>query len=106
MQTLSRLNRTAVGKTAPFVLDFVNDPDDIRKAFEPYYDQTRLQDCTDAYQLNQLQHQLDGMQVYHHDEVQAFAEVFYRPEHLRQPDDHALMGAAVAARLRTVRGAR
>ena len=91
VQTLSRLNRTAAGKTAPFVLDFVNDPDDIRQAFEPYYDQTRLQDCTDAYQLNELQHQLDGMQVYHHDEVQAFAEVFYRPEHLRQPSDHALL---------------
>ena len=91
VQTLSRLNRTAAGKTAPFVLDFVNDPDDIREAFEPYYDQTRLQDCTDAYQLNELQHQLDGMQVYHHDEVQAFAQVFYRPEHLREPADHALL---------------
>ena len=89
VQTLSRLNRTAAGKTAPFVLDFVNDPDDIRKAFEPYYDQTQLQDCSDAYQLNQLQHELDNMHVYHHNEVQAFAQIFYRPAEQRQPDDHA-----------------
>ena len=35
-QTLSRLNRIAVGKQSPFVLDFVNDPDDIHNAFAPY----------------------------------------------------------------------
>ena len=42
VQTLSRLNRTAPGKAPPFVLDFVNDPEDIRSAFEPYYDRTEL----------------------------------------------------------------
>ena len=39
VQTLSRLNRIAPGKAPPFVLDFVNDPEDIRDAFAPYYDQ-------------------------------------------------------------------
>ena len=29
VQTLSRLNRTAMGKEDTFVLDFVNDPDEI-----------------------------------------------------------------------------
>ena len=38
VQTISRLNRVAQGKDAPFVLDFVNDPEDIRAAFAPYYD--------------------------------------------------------------------
>ena len=41
VQTLSRLNRTAAGKQPPFVLDFVNDPEDIRRAFKPYFDQTQ-----------------------------------------------------------------
>ena len=40
VQTLSRLNRVALGKAPPFVLDFVNDPEDIREAFAPYYDRT------------------------------------------------------------------
>ncbi|MDE0162318.1 MAG: type I restriction endonuclease [Acidimicrobiaceae bacterium] len=89
VQTLSRLNRTAAGKTAPFVLDFVNDPDDIRAAFEPYYDQTQLLDSSDPYRLNELQHQLDQTQVYHQAEVDEFAKIFYRPLQQQRPDDHA-----------------
>jgi type I restriction enzyme, R subunit len=35
VQTLSRLNRTAPGKTDTFVLDFVNEPEEIYEAFKP-----------------------------------------------------------------------
>ena len=38
VQTLSRLNRTCEGKDDTFVLDFVNDGDDIHEAFKPYYE--------------------------------------------------------------------
>ena len=38
VQTLSRLNRIAPGKSDPFVLDFVNKPEDIGDSFGPYYD--------------------------------------------------------------------
>jgi type I restriction enzyme R subunit len=38
VQTLSRLNRVAPGKDATFVLDFRNSADDIREAFQPYYE--------------------------------------------------------------------
>ena len=40
VQTLSRLNRTAPGKTDTFVLDFVNDAADITAAYAPFYEQT------------------------------------------------------------------
>ncbi|WP_433968289.1 type I restriction endonuclease subunit R [Tunturiibacter gelidiferens] len=40
VQTLSRLNRTTRGKTDTFVLDFVNEPDEIYKSFKPYYQVT------------------------------------------------------------------
>ena len=93
VQTLSRLNRTAPGKVPPFVLDFVNDPDDIRNAFAPYYDHTQLLRVSDPYRLEELKHELDGMQVYHHAEVQAFAQIFYLPQAKRHPDDHAHMEA-------------
>ena len=89
VQTLSRLNRVWPGKEAPFVLDFVNDPDDIRDAFAPYYDRTELLASSDPYQLEQLKHQLDGMQVYHGSDVEAFAKVFYLPQARHQPGDHA-----------------
>ena len=77
VQTLSRLNRTAAGKQAPFVLDFVNDPEDVRLAFKPYYDRTQLQEEADPYRLEELKHQLDQMQVYHWNEVEVFAQAFF-----------------------------
>ena len=95
VQTLSRLNRVAPGKEPPFVLDFVNDPEDIQAAFAPYYDQTRLQDCTDPYQLDRLKHQLDEMQVYHLGEVEAYARVFYLPPEQRRAEHHALLQSQV-----------
>lgn len=42
VQALSRLNRMLPGKETPFVLDFVNEAEDIYKAFKPYYDATSL----------------------------------------------------------------
>jgi type I restriction enzyme, R subunit len=44
VQTLSRLNRMIPGKDAPFVLDFINNAEDIYRAFKPYYDTTSLQE--------------------------------------------------------------
>lgn len=52
VQTLSRLNRCCSGKSDTFVLDFVNDPEDIKKAFERYYKTTILSGETDANKLN------------------------------------------------------
>ena len=95
VQTLSRLNRVSPGKEAPFVLDFVNDPDHIRDAFAPYYDRTELLAASDPYQLEQLKHQLDAMQVYHGSEVETFAKVFYLPLARQQPGDHARIEACL-----------
>jgi len=38
VQTLSRLNRIAPGKDSTFVLDFANDAEDIKAAFQPFYE--------------------------------------------------------------------
>ena len=89
VQTLSRLNRVVPGKEAPFVLDFVNEPEDIHRSFAPYYDRTELLAASDPHQLEALKHQLDGMQVYHRSEVEAFARIFYLPRSRQRPDDHA-----------------
>ncbi len=42
VQTLSRLNRAHKDKDDTYVLDFVNAPEDIKKAFEPFYTATEL----------------------------------------------------------------
>ena len=48
VQTLSRLNRTCFGKEDTFVLDFVNSAEDIQAAFSPYYEETTIEETTDA----------------------------------------------------------
>lgn len=42
VQTLSRLNRAHKDKEDTYVLDFVNNPEDIKKSFEPFYTATEL----------------------------------------------------------------
>ena len=91
VQTLSRLNRMIPGKDAPFVLDFVNDAEDIFRAFKPYYDKTELAESSDPAILETLKHELDQEQVYHWSEVEAFAQVFYKPAERQGAADHAHM---------------
>ena len=91
VQTLSRLNRKIPGKESPFVLDFVNEAEDIYRAFKPYYDGTSLQGVSDPHKLEELKHELDKAQVYHQSEVEAFARVFYKPLEKQSAQDHALM---------------
>jgi type I restriction enzyme R subunit len=91
VQTLSRLNRISPGKETPFVLDFVNDANDIYLAFKPYYDQTSLQETTDPQLLETIKHELNAMQVYFWSEVMAFAQVFYKDVAKQNPTDHARM---------------
>ena len=91
VQTLSRLNRMIPGKENPFVLDFVNEAEDIYRAFKPYYDATSLQESSDPQRLEKLKHELDGAQIYFQSEVEAFARIFYKPVTLQSPRDHAGM---------------
>ena len=77
VQTLSRLNRTMRGKKDTFVLDFVNSAEDIRKAFEPYFEETVLEEETDPNVVYDLKNTLDEYRVYQQMEIDRFAEIFY-----------------------------
>ncbi len=70
VQTLSRLNRAHPKKHSTFVLDFFNDADIIRQAFEPYYRTTILSEETDPNKLHDLKGDLDGYQVYAWEQVE------------------------------------
>jgi type I restriction enzyme R subunit len=95
VQTLSRLNRTHPGKEETFVLDFVNEPDEILAAFQPYYEQTLVGEQADPKQLYELQAKLDTQQVYHKAEVAEFCRVFYKPKRKQTRTDHARMNACI-----------
>ncbi len=76
VQTLSRLNRAHPKKHDVFVLDFQNDADTIREAFEPYYRTTILADETDPDKLHDLKADLDGAQIYSPEQVEKLVRLY------------------------------
>jgi type I restriction enzyme, R subunit len=59
VQTLSRFNRTMKGKADTFVLDFVNEAEEIKKSFQPYYEGAVIEEETGPnviYDLKNAQH--------------------------------------------------
>jgi len=95
VQTLSRLNRTHPGKEDTFVLDFVNETQEILDAFQPYYEQTTVGEQAEPQQLYELQAKIDAQQVYYKSEVEEFSKVFYKPRGYQTPADHARMNACI-----------
>jgi type I restriction enzyme R subunit len=97
VQTLSRLNRMAPGKARTFVLDFANEEDDIYKAFKPYYEVTPIGENADPHRLSELQHKLLEWAIFAPDDVNAFAEVWYRRKREHSATDHRLMNSVLDA---------
>ena len=77
VQTLSRLNRTMRGKETTFVLDFVNEPEEILASFQDYYEATTTAEAVDPQRLYEIQHELEEFNVWTESEVNGFARVFY-----------------------------
>ena len=84
VQSLSRLNRVATGKTDTLVLDFVNEPEQVQEAFQGYYQTTMLGEETDPNQLYDLQSQLEGFELYDEETIEEFCSIFYESS---QPDE-------------------
>jgi len=77
VQTLSRLNRIYPEKRGTMVLDFANEADAIREAFEPYYETTLLSEETDPNLLYEIQGRLADFAAYTETDVDAFARVYF-----------------------------
>ena len=77
VQTLSRLNRTHPEKNGTVVLDFANEADEIKAAFEPYYETTLLSEATDPNLLYEVQTRLGAFPVYTETEIDEFAKVYF-----------------------------
>jgi type I restriction enzyme R subunit len=95
VQTLSRLNRKCQGKDDTFILDFVNDRDEIQEAFQPYYEETTIAEDVDPQQLYDIAKKLEDYQVYHKDEIEAFCAVFFKPKVSQSASDHAKMNSII-----------
>jgi type I restriction enzyme, R subunit len=100
VQTLSRLNRTAPGKATTYVLDFVNDPDQILAAFKPYYKRAELSGVTDPNLIHALQTKLDDARIYTESEIETFVRVYLDPKGKQAAMQAALAPAVERFRVR------
>jgi type I restriction enzyme R subunit len=80
VQTLSRLNRAHPGKDTTYILDFVNDADEILKAFKTYYETAELEATTDPHLVYDLRAKLDATGNYDEFEVDRVAKVELDPK--------------------------
>jgi hypothetical protein len=79
-QTLSRLNCTHPEKKGTMVLDFANESDEIKAAFEDYYETTLLSEATDPNLLYEVMTRLRAFPVYIEADVNAVAKVYFDPK--------------------------
>ncbi|MBM4778406.1 MAG: type I restriction endonuclease subunit R [Archangiaceae bacterium] len=80
VQTLSRLNRAYPGKDTTFVLDFVNEPNEVLEAFKLYFTTAELATTTDPNLVFNLKAKLDAAGHYDEFEVDRVANVVIDPK--------------------------
>ena len=80
VQTLSRLNRTYPGKVDTYVLDFVNDVDRIREAFQQFYQETSLDEEINFDLIYTTQKILRDFKVYTEEDIEAVSQIYFDPD--------------------------
>lgn len=77
VQTLCRVNRIHPDKEDTYILDFVNKPEDIQKAFERFYTETSLSEQINTDLLYQVQTDIRGYGLYDESDSEAAAEIVF-----------------------------
>ena len=77
VQTLSRLNRTIQGKVDTFVLDFKNNEDEVKEAFQKYFKQTKLMGAIDPNDLYDLKSNIQGFNLFTSKDIDELVEIVY-----------------------------
>jgi type I restriction enzyme, R subunit len=78
VQTLSRLNRTAPGKDETFIIDFINAPENVRRAFSMYDDGALIEEAQDLDVVYDIQKLLDAHGLYEPDDLEAFKQARFK----------------------------
>ena len=95
VQALSRLNRVHPRKEDTFVLDFVNDREEIHAAFKAYYEGAEMGEEADPARMYAIRAELDASGLWLAEEIDRFCAVYFRPKRRRSARDHAEMNAAL-----------
>src|SRR5690606_19620629 len=69
---------TAPGKDEVFIIDFVNDPENVRRAFAMYDEGAEIEDVQDPNVVYEIKEPLDGMGFYDADDLAAFEEARFK----------------------------
>jgi len=83
VQTLSRLNRIHSGKEDTFVMDFVNDPEDILESFKPFYNVTKLDNDIEPNEIYTIERSIYDKQVINKEDVVEFTNIYYKDKHTK-----------------------
>ena len=95
VQTLSRLNRTHPFKEDTFILDFVNDRNEIQAAFKTYYEGAEIGEEVDPNRMYQVKGELDASGIYSASDVEQFSLIYFKPKLKQSPADHQQMNAII-----------
>jgi type I restriction enzyme R subunit len=80
VQTLSRVNRIYPGKEDTYILDFVNDVDRIREAFQQFYTETSLEEEVNFDLIYTTQKILHEFAVYTTADIETVANIYFDPD--------------------------
>ena len=95
VQTLSRLNRIHPLKEDTFVLDFVNDREEIREAFKTFYEGAEMGEEVDPARMYVIKGELDASGIYIDEELERFSAVYFKPKRRQSARDHQTMNTAL-----------
>ena len=77
VQTLSRLNRIHPDKEDTFILDFVNTKEEILDAFQPFYQETYLEQELNTDTIYKIQKMLRDYKVYDDSDIERVNAVYF-----------------------------
>ncbi len=95
VQTLSRLNRMHPLKEDTFVLDFVNDREEIRAAFKQYYEGSEMGEEADPNAMYTIKSELDASGIYTQGDLLAFVYIYFKNKRRQSHADHQALNAAI-----------
>ncbi len=77
VQTLSRLNRIHPDKEDTFIIDFINAKEDILKAFQPFYQETFLEQEINTDLIYKTQKLLRKFKVYDDEDIKKVNDIYF-----------------------------
>lgn len=78
VQTYSRVNRTYAGKDKVFIVDFVNDPEKVLRAFKKYDKGAVMEHAQNLDVVYDVKTKLDSSDIYTNEEFEEFKKVKYK----------------------------